>query len=323
MKKLLFISLLLIPTVYLIAQTGDSITKNDIERLKIQIGEINAKLDSAENEHLRTLEDFNLLKKSNLNLNQDYNRLSQDFSTSKLSLEEKIDSLENIIGNNKANIEKTGSELVTKIDNAEKSASDGMLKLQETISHNTIYWIIAVIIVTVLLILVFITLRKLVFKNSADLAVKIRDTRRNLEEESIKLDKKLIEVLDKQLNLSESISQISGNKTESTDHTLALKVADEIIRIGKNLDRMDENTKGVKQLAASVRRIQDNFASNGYELIEMLGKPYNEGMRVTANFIPDDTLKNGEQIITRIIKPQVNYKGVMIQSAQIEVSQGE
>lgn len=53
----------------------------------------------------------------------------------------------------------------------------------------------------------------------------------------------------------------------------------------------------------------------------MLGKPYNEGMRVVANFIPDDTLEEGKQIITGITKPQVNYNGKMIQSAEITVSQ--
>lgn len=86
---------------------------------------------------------------------------------------------------------------------------------------------------------------------------------------------------------------------------------------------MDEKTKGLKQLSASVKRIQDNFASNGYELVEMLGKPYKEGMKVTANFIPSEDIEKGKEIITRIIKPQVNYQGIMIQSAQIEVSLGE
>ena len=86
---------------------------------------------------------------------------------------------------------------------------------------------------------------------------------------------------------------------------------------------MDAETKGLKQLSASVIRIQDNFKANGYEMIDMLNKPYDQGMKVSANFIPDETLKAGEQIITRIIKPQVNFNGVMIQSAQIEVSQGE
>jgi len=53
----------------------------------------------------------------------------------------------------------------------------------------------------------------------------------------------------------------------------------------------------------------------------MLGKPYNDGMKVIANFIEDEELKEGMQIITSIIKPQINYEGIMIQSAQITVSQ--
>ena len=67
--------------------------------------------------------------------------------------------------------------------------------------------------------------------------------------------------------------------------------------------------------------MKDNLLANGYELVEMLGKPYNDGMKVTANFVEDEELEQGQQIITGIIKPQINYKGTMIQSAQITVSQ--
>ena len=104
-----------------------------------------------------------------------------------------------------------------------------------------------------------------------------------------------------------------------TDHSLALKVADEIVLL--NLSRMDASVKGYKQLAKAVERIKNNFQANGYEIIDMLGKPYNEGMKVVANFVPDETLKEGEQIITGVTKPQINYNGKMIQSAQITVSQ--
>jgi len=117
--------------------------------------------------------------------------------------------------------------------------------------------------------------------------------------------------------------QTSSAKAEEVDHSLALKVADEIIRIHKNLSNMDSETKGLKQLSASVERIQDNFKANGYEMIDMLNKPFDQGMKVSANFRPDENLKQGEQVITRIIKPQVNFKGVMIQAAQVEVSVGE
>ena len=136
----------------------------------------------------------------------------------------------------------------------------------------------------------------------------------------MKFDDQILNLIDSQLRIIES-EKDSGTGEEI--HTLALKVADEIVRIQKNLSRMDEGIKGLKQLSSSITRIQDNFASNGYEIVEMIGKPYNEGMKVTANFIPVENLESGQRVITRIIKPQVNYNGIMIQSAQIEVSQGE
>jgi hypothetical protein len=78
-----------------------------------------------------------------------------------------------------------------------------------------------------------------------------------LEEESIKLDSKLVEVLETQLKLKQEEKQIiSTNASNEIDHSLALKVADEIIRIQKNLQQMDANTKGLKQLTASVKEFK-------------------------------------------------------------------
>ena len=137
-----------------------------------------------------------------------------------------------------------------------------------------------------------------------------------MQEESVKLDDKLLELFDKQISAT---PKVVG--TDKLDHSLALKVADEIVRIELNMSRMDSSIKGYKQLAKAVERIKDNFKANGYEIIDMLGKPYNEGMKVTANSIADEELEEGKQIITGITKPQINYNGRMIQAAQITVSQ--
>jgi len=45
-------------------------------------------------------------------------------------------------------------------------------------------------------------------------------------------------------------------------------------------------------------------------------------MNLQATFIEGEDLNEGDAIITRIIKPQINYKGKLIQAAQVEVSQG-
>ncbi len=137
-----------------------------------------------------------------------------------------------------------------------------------------------------------------------------------MQEESIKLDDKLLELFDRQI--ADAPKNLGNGKP---DHSLALKVADEIVRIELNMSRMDSSIKGYKQLAKAVERIKDNFKANGYEIVDMLGKPYNEGMKVTANFITDEDMEEGKQIITGITKPQINYNGQMIQAAQITVSQ--
>jgi hypothetical protein len=86
---------------------------------------------------------------------------------------------------------------------------------------------------------------------------------------------------------------------------------------------MDPATKGLKQLFRSVGKLKDNLAANNYEMPELLGKPFNQGMKlIVVSTIPDENLKSDEEIITKVLIPQVNFKDTMIQSAQIETSKG-
>ena len=195
------------------------------------------------------------------------------------------------------------------------------------------YWGIGVIVVIVLIIIgIYLYISRRIKKGDVSIAdmrkaqgtlqeaqTQFQETQSKLQEESIKLDNTFIEIIEKQLK-AVPVAQ-TGPTPNAPDHSLALKVADEIVRIEMNLTRMDPAVKGHKQLSKAVQRLRDNFKANGYEIVEMLGKPYDEGMKVIANFVPDDSLAEGQQIITGITKPQINYNGKMIQAAQITVSQ--
>ncbi len=185
---------------------------------------------------------------------------------------------------------------------------------QQTASHLFLAIIIGAVLLLAITILV-IVLYRITYKREQNSFQKIHEAQKALQEESAKLDAELVELLDKQF----AALQAAPQKAEQ-DHSLALKIADEIVRIETNLSRMDSSVKGYKQLSASVRRIKDNFHANGYELVDMLGKPYKEGMKCIANFIPNEELEEGAKIITGITKPQINYNGVMIQAAEIIVS---
>jgi len=149
--------------------------------------------------------------------------------------------------------------------------------------------------------------------------------------ETKKISLKQKEVLEKQVEdsqkladwLSDKSSSELSSKPNETDHSFAKRVADEIVRMSTNLSRMDDSIRGFKQLSASVRKLIQSLSINEYEIVELLNKPYSSGMNLEANFVFNEELEKGSQIITRIIKPQINYKGKMIQGAQVEVSQND
>lgn len=117
-----------------------------------------------------------------------------------------------------------------------------------------------------------------------------------------------------------SISTATGGGTD-TEQKLITTLADRITFMEMTLYKMDSSVRGHRLLSRSITQMKDNLKANGYELVDMLGKEYHEGMKVTANIVDDENIPEGKQIITGIIKPQINYHGKMIQSAQITVSQ--
>ena len=215
-----------------------------------------------------------------------------------------------------------GDKIGADLSETNKNLQDSTTSLSDSINNRTWMAVGGILIALLLLGTVFFVLRKKISSGSTAID-KIKSVQEGLEEaqkamqeESVKLDNKLVELLDKQV-----ATQPQSGNNDQPDHSLALKVADEIVRIETNLSRMDESVKGYKQLKKAVERIRTNFLANGYEIVEMLGKAYNEGMKASVNFETDDSLAEGEQKITGIIKPQINYKGKMIQTAQITVSQ--
>lgn len=230
-----------------------------------------------------------------------------------------IDSLQKKMENTQNDLSSLSEKMNFDITNTQKQITDNANSLGDNIKSKTIWGISVAVLIVGLLVAVYLIINKRMQKGKSAID-KIKDAQKLIQEESLKLDDKLVNLLNQQLNVkANSVNGVSNNN--QIDHSLALKVADEIVRIEMNLSRMDASIKGHKQLSKAVERIKNNFLANGYEMVDMLGKSYNDGMKVVANFVSDENLKDGEQIITGIIKPQVNYNGKMIQAAQITVSQ--
>lgn len=284
---------------------------------------------TTDNDKIKALEEKCIvLQNQQTRNNNELQKLTNKFK----EYERKVQSVENI--NDKQNVVidslLNACKQLEETQSADRKNVNGMIDKtnsnvqanQETLQSRTL--MVCIISILLFVVVVVATWRLAKRIKSGDTSIgevrKAQDAlkiaQEKMQEESIRLDDKLLKLFDRQIA---NAPQNEGN--DKLDHSLALKVADEIVRIELNMSRMDPSIKGYKQLAKAVERIKDNFKANGYEIVDLLGKPYNEGMKVSANFVVDENLEEGKQIITGITKPQVNFNGQMIQAAQITVSQ--
>lgn len=343
MKKILFITLMLVLSV----TYGNSTDSLKIVNLQQQIDELKSQylvqknnsdslaiLQQQQAEQLGSLAES--LNTANSKIKQQ-TRLQNNLESKIQSQSKEIDSLCNELNSmrtiylqQRTSIDSLGNKVVTGFSETNSSLENAKTSLSNVIKNRTWIAVIGVFVSILLLAIVYFIFRKKIktgdstiseVKSAQDALKKAQEA---MQEESLKLDNQLLQLLNNQLQnqLQNSIQPTPNSVSDSQpDHSLVKKVADEIVHIETNLSRMDASVKGHKQLSKAVDRIRNNFLANGYEIVQMLGMPYNSGMKVTANFVSDETLAEGEQIITGITKPQINYNGKMIQSAEITVSQ--
>ncbi len=300
-----FLFYLLITPVWMLAQ----IPNNQYHVQQNQITTLEQKVQNVEQQNAVFNDQLKELKTQIVSLASDNESLNSALQKKQAS----IDSLANVVATNSANIQTAADELGLKI----KSTNEAVSQTSDSLKAKTIWGIVAFIFAILASVVVWL-LHKKGQKTSDD---KIALLKKQADE----LNEKIVGQFSSEMNelqkIGDALNNASANTLMEPDHSLVKTLADRITFMEMTLYRMDSSVKGHKQLSKSIAQMKDNLLANGYEIVDMLGKEYDEGMKVTANFIEDENIESGKQIITGIVKPQINYKGVMIQSAQITVSQ--
>jgi len=297
----------IIVTVFILASTKvfaqtDCLTKDDLAK-ELQPLKSNVQALQKENGRLKS-------EISNLN--------SKLFNALK-----SIDSVQQLSAVNSSAIAQTADQLGIKITNTEQNAGKRIDEVGQSLSTKSLLGIISVLTAILLSGLLYWLLSKRQKADKTEVVQQLKNTKASIEESLVKEFEKQTSLIEKELELlAKQIENPQVNNAEP-DHSLALKLASEINLIERNINLMDKGTKGLKQLERSVGKLKDNLSANGYEMPELLGKQYHQGMKViVTSSLPDENLEKGSEIITKVLIPQVNFNDIMIQTAQIEVSVG-
>lgn len=231
-----------------------------------------------------------------------------------------IDSLKLVLVQTNNSVVALADSLNINISSTREQIQRNSENLNQTIAKKTQTGMWIFITLAIALVVIAFVFGRLIAKRGNEVA--------SLSAKADKLNEEIVNRLSSEMSEMQTISKQIGTISATTgasgtdsEQKLITTLADRITFMEMTLYKMDSSVRGHKQLSKSIKQMKDNLLANGYELVDMLGKDYHDGMKVTANFVEDENLPEGKQIITGIIKPQINYQGKMIQSAQITVSQ--
>ncbi len=222
---------------------------------------------------------------------------------------------------------KAHTQTVEELNQLNKSTAETTATINDSIATRTIIVLIGLLLALGLIATSYLLLRKKQAKSTEDLSSQVKlalDNVRQTEENIVKSDIQLADCLHEvliQLKEQAKVTPVVQQNNEP-DHSLPLKLADEIHRMRKRILALPEDTKGLKPLSKSLERLEDELSEQGYEIIDHTGMEFSENLSIQSRFIPSDELEQGQSIISKVVTPQVNFKGVLIRMADVEVSVG-
>lgn len=291
--KQITISIFLLASVSAFAQT-ETLTKEDLVK---ELQPLRTSVQSLQNENGKLKTEVGNLKAQLSNVNKS------------------IDSLQNQTQVNSNAIAQTANELGVKISTTENNANQKISDVGKSLSKNSLYGIIGVLSAILLSGLLYWLLNKRQKTDKTELSTILSSTKKELKEETAKLDIQLIDVIEKQLKVADRL-----NATETTiDHTFHKNSANELQRIANYANTLDPKSQEAIALQGSLGRLRNYFNASDYEITDFTGKEYDERipMRIRETKF-DETLPLGKEIIAKTWEPQIKYKGIVIQDAKID-----
>lgn len=276
-------------------------------------------------------EELNTLRQQSATLQKDLREERRQGSIREQQLHrqaQSIDSLQTKIEGLQIQWEQATQDLKTSIDTKHSAALSETHQVSTSLDHSRWGGLALGLLLAFVGGVGYSWLRRRQTKAQESVEQKTQALQQEISLSRTELEAQIVQELAKQSQLLEEQSaklQVPSPATMNVvpDHSLALKLAGEITTIERNISFMDEGTRGLKQLRRSVGKLKDNLLANGYEMPELLHQKYVQGMNViVVTTHQDDTLEAGVELISKVLVPQVNYQGKLIQAPQVEISIG-
>jgi hypothetical protein len=258
----------------------------------------------------RLTENLKTLQSENSKLKSELWNLNFKLSTANKS----IDSLRTQTQDNNKAITQTANQLGVQIKETGDKNEGKLISVSESLSKNSLYGIIGVLAAFLFSGLLYLLLSKRQRTDKIQLSNIIIRTKTEVTQESLKLDIQLLDVIEKQLKIADKL-----NATEPTiDHTFHNNSANVLQGIANYTNTLNPESDAAIALQGSLGSLRTYFNNSGYEITDFTGKDYDERipMKIKNTYF-EETLEKGSEVISKTLKPQIKFKGIVIQEAEV------
>jgi len=221
------------------------------------------------------------------------------------------------------NVSTTSNSSIATLSNEKGEVSDRVSEIENTLSRSkllfTLLWLALAISGIAGFLFFFRKTAKMAVSDETLKVNTVADVDLNSLSEANTRDIAFLDVLERTYSLLRERAKSDSGISETLDHRLPLKVGDEIHRMRKRIENMPQEVKGLGALKNSLNRLEEEINEAGYVMVDLLGKDYSDGLMCEARFVEDPTVPPGRELITDVLKPQINHNGQVIQVAKIEV----
>ena len=259
-----------------------------------RISELEDKVILLEKRIDQSNEELNDLKKSHKKILDQSNVLQSEIKTSSTKSEKGLNSL-------KQTLSSQSNVLQSEIKTSSTRSEESLTSLKQALSSK-IYWILGILI-----LLGF--LGSYVYRILSGRIHYLRD--------------QIVKELEQQTQQLAKEGMRTETSDQSIDHTLAIRIANEVNRIERNISLLDPDTKGLKQINFSLSKLKDGLNAKGYIIEDLVGRDYEEEMNYKIVEIDESTkYKKGQTTITKVLLPSVHHLNKRVQVAEIKITKG-
>jgi hypothetical protein len=144
---------------------------------------------------------------------------------------------------------------------------------------------------------------------------------KTLMEETLKLNARILALLDQQLQLMNLMGVEQGETEKEINHALAVRVGIEIFRMQRGFEKIDPEVKGINALKHALALLEEEFIRQGYAIRDLTGQVYSKDSKISVKkSTVKDEVTPGSPVIERVITPQILYRGEVVHFGEIDIA---